>query len=152
MGKILGVSEVDGGGGAKSAVRIQVDPAALASMGLSIDNVRTVLQGQNKDEPKGSIDGDRISFTMNASDQLFTANDYKNLIIGERNGVPIPLSAVGRAIDATEDRLQAGWFNSKQAVVMCVRNQADANISETEHRIKAVRPQLQRCLPTAIHL
>ena len=74
MSQIPGVSEVDVGGGAKSAVRIQVDPAALASMGLSIDNVRTVLQGQNKDEPKGSIDGDRISFTMNASDQLFTAN------------------------------------------------------------------------------
>ena len=136
----------------ESAVRIQVDPAALASMGLSIDNVRTVLQSQNKDEPKGSIDGDRISFTINANDQLFTADHYKNLIIGEKNGVPIPLSAVGRAIDATEDRLQAAWFNSKRAVVLFVRKQADANVIETVDRMKAILPQLQRWLPPAIHL
>jgi multidrug efflux pump len=152
ISQVTGVSEVDVGGGAKTAVRVQVDPAALAEMGLSIDNVRAVLQGENKDEPKGAVDGDRISFTMNANDQLFTADQYKNLIIGEKNGVPIPLSAVGRAIDATEDRLQAGWFNSKRAVVMLVRKQADANVIETVDRIKAILPQLQRWLPPAIHL
>jgi hydrophobe/amphiphile efflux-1 (HAE1) family protein len=152
ISQVPGVSEVDVGGGAKTAVRIQVDPAALASMGMTLDNVRTVLQGQNKDTPKGTIDGDRISFTMSANDQLFTAEQYKNLIIGERNGVPIPLSAVGHAIDATEDRLQAGWFNSRRAVVMFVRKQADANVIETVDRIKAVLPQLQRWLPPAIHL
>ena len=152
ISQVTGVSEVDVGGGAKTAVRVQVDPAALASMGLSLDNVRAVLQGQNKDEPKGAMDGDRISFTMNANDQLFTANQYKNLIIGEKNGVPIPLSAVGRAIDATEDRLQAGWFNSKRAVVILVRKQADANVIETVDHIKAILPQLQRWLPPAIHL
>jgi len=152
ISQVPGVSEVDVGGGARTAVRVQVDPAALASMGLNLDNVRTVLQGQNKDEPKGAIDGDRISFTMNTNDQLFTADQYKNLIIGEKNGVPIPLSAVGRAIDATEDRLQAAWFNSKRAVVMFVRKQADANVIETVDRIKAILPQLQRWLPPAIHL
>ena len=152
ISQVSGVSEVDIGGGAKSAVRIQVDPAALAAMGLSIDNVRAVLQGENKDEPKGEIDGDRISFTMNANDQLFSADQYKNLIIGEKNGVPIPLSAVGRAIDSTEDRLQAGWFNSKRAVVVLVRKQADANVIQTVDRIKAILPQLQRWLPPAIHL
>jgi hydrophobe/amphiphile efflux-1 (HAE1) family protein len=152
ISQVSGVSEVDVGGGAKTAVRVQVDPAALASMGLSIDSVRAVLQGQNKDEPKGAIDGDRISFTMNANDQLFSADQYKNLIIGEKNGVPIPLSAVGRAIDSTEDRLQAGWFNSKRAVVILVRKQADANVIETVDHIKAILPQLQRWLPPAIHL
>ena len=152
ISQVPGVSEVDVGGGAKSAVRIQVDLAALASMGLSIDNVRAVLQGQNKDEPKGAIEGDRISFTMKVNDQLFTADQYQNLIIGEKNGVPIPLSAVGRAIDATEDRLQAAWLNSKRAVVMFIRKQADANVIETVDRIKAILPQLQRWLPPAIHL
>src|SRR6201987_1550749 len=82
ISQVPGVSEVDVGGGAKTAVRVQVDPAALASMGLNLDNVRAVLQGQNKDAPKGSVDGDRISFTVNANDQLFLASDYKNLIIG----------------------------------------------------------------------
>jgi multidrug efflux pump subunit AcrB len=144
ISQVNGVSEVDVGGGAKTAVRIQVDPTALASMGLSIDNVRAVVQGQNKDEPKGAIDGNRISFTVNTNDQLFSAEQYKNLIIGEKNGVPIPLSAVGRAIDGTEDRLQAGWFNSKRAVVLLVRKQADANVIETVDRIKAILPQLQR--------
>jgi multidrug efflux pump subunit AcrB len=152
ISQVSGVSEVDIGGGAKSAVRVQVDPAALAAMGLSIDNVRAVLQGENKDEPKGEIDGDRISFTMNANDQLFSADQYKNLIVGEKNGVPIPLSAVGRAIDSTEDRLQAGWFNSKRAVVVLVRKQADANVIQTVDHIKAILPQLQRWLPPAIHL
>jgi hydrophobe/amphiphile efflux-1 (HAE1) family protein len=152
MSQIPGVSEVDVGGGAKTAVRVQVDPAALASMGLSIDNVRSVLQGQNKDAPKGSVDGDRLSFTVNANDQLFTANDYKNLIIGEKNGTPIPLSAVGHAIDGTEDRLQAAWFNSKRSVVIFVRKQADANVIETVDRIKAILPQLQRWLPPAVHM
>jgi multidrug efflux pump len=152
LSQVPGVSEVDVGGGARTAVRIQVDPAALASMGLSIDNVRAVLQSQNKDSPKGAIDGDHISFTINANDQLFNADQYKNLIIGEKNGVPIPLSAVGRAIDATEDRLQAAWFNSKRAVVLFVRKQADANVIETVDRMKAILPQLERWLPPAIHL
>jgi multidrug efflux pump len=152
LSQVPGVSEVDVGGGARTAVRVQVDPAALASMGLSIDNVRAVLQSQNKDEPKGAIDGDRISFTMNANDQLFSADQYKNLIIGEKNGVPIPLSAVGHAIDGTEDRLQAAWFNSKRAVVLFVRKQADANVIETVDRMKAMLPQLERWLPPAIHL
>jgi multidrug efflux pump len=152
LSQVPGVSEVDVGGGARTAVRIQVDPAALASMGLSIDNVRAVLQSQNKDSPKGAIDGDQISFTINANDQLFNADQYKNLIIGEKNGVPIPLSAVGRAIDATEDRLQAAWFNSKRAVVLFVRKQADANVIETVDRMKAILPQLERWLPPAIRL
>ena len=152
LSQVPGVSEVDVGGGARTAVRIQVDPAALASMGLSIDNVRAVLQSQNKDSPKGAIDGNHISFTINANDQLFNADQYKNLIIGEKNGVPIPLSAVGRAIDATEDRLQAAWFNSKRAVVLFVRKQADANVIETVDRMKAILPQLERWLPPAIHL
>jgi multidrug efflux pump len=152
LSQVPGVSEVDVGGGARTAVRVQVDPAALASMGLSIDNVRAVLQSQNKDEPKGAVDGDRIHFTVNANDQLFNADQYKNLIIGEKNGVPIPLSAVGHAIDGTEDRLQAAWFNSKRAVVLFVRKQADANVIETVDRMKALLPQLERWLPPAIHL
>ena len=152
LSQVPGVSEVDVGGGARTAVRIQVDPAALASMGLSIDNVRAVLQSQNKDSPKGAIDGNQVSFTVNANDQLFNADQYKNLIIGEKNGVPIPLTAVGRAIDATEDRLQAAWFNSKRAVVLFVRKQADANVIETVDRMKAILPQLERWLPPAIHL
>jgi hydrophobe/amphiphile efflux-1 (HAE1) family protein len=152
LSQVPGVSQVGVGGGAKSAVRVQVDPAALAAMGLSIDNVRTVLQGQNKDEPKGSIDGDLVSFTVNTNDQLFNAADYKNLIIGQKNGVPITLSAVGQVLDSTEDRLQAAWFNSKRAVVMFVRKQADANVVETVDRIKEILPQLRRWLPPAIHL
>jgi hydrophobe/amphiphile efflux-1 (HAE1) family protein len=152
LSQVPGVSQVGVGGGAKSAVRVQVDPAALAAMGLSIDNVRTVLQGQNKDEPKGAIDGDIVSFTVNTNDQLFTAADYKNLIIGQRNGVPIPLNTVGRVLDGTEDRLQAGWFNSKRAVILFIRKQADANVVETVDHIKEILPQLRRWLPPAIHL
>ncbi|MBV8969209.1 MAG: efflux RND transporter permease subunit, partial [Verrucomicrobia bacterium] len=152
ISQVPGVSEVDIGGGAKSAVRVQIDPSVLAGLGLSLDSIRTVLQGQNKDVPKGFLDGQNVSFTVNTNDQLTSAADYQKIIIGQRNGIPITLGSVGTVIDSTEDRYQAAWVNSERAVVVFIRKQADANVIETVDRIKAALPQLQRWLPPAIHL
>ncbi|MBV8584817.1 MAG: efflux RND transporter permease subunit, partial [Verrucomicrobia bacterium] len=152
ISQVPGVSEVDIGGGAKSAVRVQIDPSVLAGLGLSLDSIRTVLQGQNKDVPKGFLDGQNVSFTVNTNDQLTSAADYQKIIIGQHNGIPITLGSVGTVIDSTEDRYQAAWVNSERAVVVFIRKQADANVIETVDRIKAALPQLQRWLPPAIHL
>jgi multidrug efflux pump len=152
ISQVPGVSEVDIGGGAKSAVRVQIDPSVLAGLGLSLDSVRAVLQGQNKDAPKGFLDGQNVSFTVNTNDQLTSAADYQKIIIGQHNGIPITLGSVGKVIDSTEDRYQAAWYNSQRAVVIFIRKQSDANVIETVDRIKAALPQLQRWLPPAIHL
>src|SRR6516162_4491860 len=101
ISQVPGVSEVDIGGGAKSAVRVQIDPSVLAGLGLSLDSIRTVLQGQNKDVPKGVLDGQNVSFTVNTNDQLTSAADYQKIIIGQHNGIPITLGSVGTVIDST---------------------------------------------------
>ncbi len=152
ISQVNGVSEVDIGGGAQSAVRVQVNPAILASMGMSMNDVASVLAGENKDEPKGTIGGSGQSYTINTNDQLFSADQYQDLIIGQQNGTPIPLNTVGHAIDATVDRLQAGWYNGKPSVSIIVHKQADANVIQVVDHIKALLPQLRRWLPPAINL
>ncbi|MBV9489059.1 MAG: efflux RND transporter permease subunit [Verrucomicrobia bacterium] len=152
ISQVNGVSEVDLGGGAQSAVRVQVDPAVLASMGMSMNDVATVLAGENQDEPKGEIDGPRLGYTMNTNDQLFNASQYQNIILAQKNGTPVTLGTVGHAIDATVDRLQAGWYNSKPSVSVIIHKQSDANVIEVVDHIKQLLPQLRRWLPPAINL
>jgi hydrophobe/amphiphile efflux-1 (HAE1) family protein len=152
ISRVSGVSEVDIAGASKQAVRVQADPASLASLGLSIDDVRSVLSGENKDEPKGSLQGDRLNYTVNTNDQLFKAADYRNLIIAQKNGAPITLSSVAQIQDASEDRLQAAWLNSTPAVVLLIHKQFDANVLTLVDHIKAILPQLRVWLPPAIHL
>jgi multidrug efflux pump len=150
--QVPGVSEMDIGGGAKSAVRVQVDPASLASMGLSLSDIATMLQSVNRDSPKGSLGDDAIGFTINSNDQLQTAKDYKGLIVTQKNGIPIPLSSVATVIDSNENRLQAGWYNAKRAVLLIIRKQADANVIATVDRMKALLPQMRLWLPPSVHL
>jgi hydrophobe/amphiphile efflux-1 (HAE1) family protein len=152
ISQISGVSEVDILGASKPAVRIQVDPASLANLGMSIDNVRSVLASENKDEPKGTLYADRVNYSVNTNDQLFKAAEYRNLVIAQKNGTPVILSSVAHVVDASEDRLQAAWFNSKRGVVLLVHKQFDANTITVVDHIKATLPQLRVWLPAAIHL
>ena len=152
ISQIPGVSQVDIGGGAKSAVRVQVNPAAVAAMGLSMGQIASTLNSVNRDTPKGSIDGDVTSFTINSNDQLKNADDYQGLIIAQKNGVPITLSSIAKVFDSNENRLQAGWYNSKRAVLLFVRKQADANVISTVDRVKQLLPQMGLWLPPAVHL
>jgi multidrug efflux pump len=152
ISQVPGVSQVDIGGGAKSAIRVQVDPGAVAAMGLSMGEVATFLNSVNRDTPKGNISGDKISFTLNTNDQLRNADDYNGLIVTQKNGVPITLSSIGTVIDSNENRLQAGWYNSKRAVLLFVRKQADANVIQTVDRVKDLLPQMSLWLPPSVHL
>jgi hydrophobe/amphiphile efflux-1 (HAE1) family protein len=152
MSQVEGVSQVFIGGGAKSAVRVQVNPVALASMGLSIEDIRTRLSQTNVLSPKGAFDGEQQRFVITSNDQLTHADQYLPIIVAQHNGAAVPLRDVGTAIDAQENRDQAGLFNNKRAVLLVIFKQPDANVVRTTDQIHAILPQLRTWLPPSVHL
>ncbi|MGH8095487.1 MAG: multidrug efflux RND transporter permease subunit [Chthoniobacterales bacterium] len=147
-----GVSQVLIGGGAKSAVRVQVNPVLLASMGLSMEDIRTMLSQVNVNEPKGVLDGQERRFVVTSNDQLTDASQYLPIIVAQHNGAAVPLRDVGTAIDAQENNQQAGLFNNKRAVLLVIFKQPDANVVRTTDQIHAILPQLKTWLPPGVHL
>jgi HAE1 family hydrophobic/amphiphilic exporter-1 len=152
LSQVEGVSQVFISGAAKDAIRVQVDPAALASADLSLEDVRNMLGQVNVDEPKGSLEGHGLSYTIDSNDQLLRAQDYQRLVIAEKAKGPVRLSAMGRAMEGVENTLQAGWADTNQAVLVIIFKQADANVIETVDRIKKELPHLAQWLPPAIRL
>jgi len=150
LSQVEGVSQVFISGAAKDAIRVQVNPAALASADLSLEDIRTVLGQVNVDEPKGSIEGHGIFYAIDSNDQLLNARDYQTLIVAEKPKGPVRLSAMGRAIESVENTLQAGWSGTNEAVLVIVFKQADANVIDTVQRIKAELPHLTKWLPPAV--
>jgi hydrophobe/amphiphile efflux-1 (HAE1) family protein len=147
---ISGVSQVFIGGEQKRAVRIQIDPGRLAATGLTLEDARATLTNATVNTPKGTIEGERRSFTVYANDQLTKASDYENLVIAYRNGAPIRVRDVGRAIDAADNLKVAGYQNGKPGVQLIIFKQPAANIIETVDAIKAQLPRLQAAIPPAI--
>ncbi len=152
LSQVDGVSQALIGGGAKSAVRVQVDPAALASTGISLESIRSMLGTVNVDGPKGGIDGPKSSYAIASNDQLANFKDYQSLILTQPNGVSIQLSALGNVVEGVENNQQAGWFGSKRAVLVIVFKQSDANVIDTVDRIKAALPQIQSWIPPTIKI
>src|SRR5450432_700080 len=152
ISQIEGVSQVTIGGGAKSAVRVQMNPVALASMGLSLEDIRLTLQQVNVNEPKGAVDGAERRFVVSSNDQLTHASQYLPIIVAQHNGAAVPLRDVGNAIDAQENTQQAGLFNNKRAVLLVIFKQPDANVVRTTDQIRAILPQLRTWLPPGVNL
>ncbi|HEY0369962.1 MAG TPA: multidrug efflux RND transporter permease subunit [Chthoniobacterales bacterium] len=152
IAQVEGVSEVQIGGGAKSAVRVQVDPMALASMGLSLEDLRTTLSQVNINRPKGALDGPNQRFVIATNDQLMKADDYLPIIVSHRAGAAVPLRDIGKAIDAQENTQQAGLFNNKRAVLLIISKQPDANVVRTTDQVHAILPQLRTWLPPGVNL
>ena len=152
LSQVEGVSQVLISGGAKSAVRVQVNPAALASIGASIEDVRTFLSRANVDGAKGSVDGEQASYTIYSNDQLLRADDYKNLVFAQKNGTPILLSSFANVVEGVENTRLGGWHGTKPAVLLIVFKQADANVIETVDRIRAALPQTELWLPPGLKL
>jgi len=152
ISQVPGVSQVDIGGGAKSAVRIQLNPAALASMGLTLDDVRSAVSSSTANLPKGDLAGNGLSYSIASNDQLLKARDYDDLIVAQKKTGTVPLRAIGKAVDSNENVRQAGWFNSDRAVLVMIRKQAGANIIETTDQIRASLPQLRAWLPPSVKL
>lgn len=150
ISQIPGVGLVGIGGQQKPAIRIQVDPEALAARGLSLEEVRSVVAGANVDLPKGTLNSPRVTYTLNTNDQLLKPDQYDALIIAYRNGSPIRIRDIGKAIEGPENDLLAGWYNKDRAIILAVQRVPGANVIATVDRIKALLPELQASLPPAI--
>jgi HAE1 family hydrophobic/amphiphilic exporter-1 len=152
ISQISGVAQVFIGGQQKPAIRIQIDPAKLVAKGLSLEDVRSQIAITTVDSPKGSIDGATRSYTIYANDQLTASKDWNDVIIAYRNGGPLRIRDIGRAVSGPEDNKQAAWANGKRGVFLVIFKQPGANVIETVDKIKAELPRLVAAIPPAIHI
>ncbi|MCD0504177.1 MdtB/MuxB family multidrug efflux RND transporter permease subunit [Bordetella petrii] len=150
LSQVPGVGLVGVAGGQRPAVRIQVNPRALASAGMSLADLRTAVVGANVNQPKGNLDGPERSTTIDANDQLKSPTDYNDLIIAYRNNAPLRLSDVARAVQGAEDVRQAAWAGDKPAILLNVQRQPGANVIDVVDRIQAMMPQLKSALPATL--
>jgi len=152
LSQIGGVGLVSIAGNVRPAVRVQVNPAQIANLGLTMEDVRSALTQANVNAPKGSLNGTVQSFSIGTNDQLSDAEDYRSTIVSYRNGAPVRLSDIAEVIDGVENDQLAAWANSKPAVLLDVRRQPSANIVKTVADIRAQLPGLQALLPADVHL
>ncbi len=152
ISQISGVSQVSIGGEQKRSVRVQVDPARLAAMGLTLEDVRATLTNSTVSSAKGSLDGSRQSFAIYDNDQITKASQYDSTILAYRNGAPVRVSDIGHAIDGPENAKLAGWQNGRRGIQLLVFKQPGANVIDTVARIKQRLPQLQAAIPPSIHV
>jgi multidrug efflux pump len=152
ISQLSGVGLVSISGGQKPAVRIQANPTALSSYGVSLEDVRNALQQTSVNQAKGNFDGPKQSYQIDANDQILTSKDYKPLIVAYRNGAPVLLSDVATVIDGAENIKEAAWMNDVPAVIVNIQRQPGANIIQVVDSIKALLPQLQTTLPSAIQV
>ena len=147
-----GVGQVSISGGNRPAVRVQLNPRALAAYGLNIDDVRTTLNNQNVNTPKGFFDGPEQSHTINANDQLLSADQYAQVIVAYRNGNPVHLTDVATILRGPENVKLAAWSNETPAIILSIRRQPGANVIDVADGIKQLLPQLKGSLLGSVNL
>jgi multidrug efflux pump len=150
ISQLPGVGLVSISGGQKPAVRIQANPTALASYGMSLEDLRTSLAAANVNQAKGVLDGPRQSFTIGANDQLNSSAQYSGLVVAYKNGAPVRLSDVASAVDSAENVKQAAWMNTTPAVIVNIQRQPGSNIISVADRVKVLLTQLQSSLPSSV--
>ncbi len=152
LSQVYGVGLVSIQGNQKPAIRVRVNPSALANLELSLEDVRTAILNSNLNAPKGSFDGKRQSYAISTNDQIVTAEGFKSLIIAYKNGSPVRISDVGEVVDGVENNRQGAWVNGKTAVLIDVQRQPGANIIETANRIKELLPLIKATLPPSVRI
>ena len=152
LAQVNGVGEVTVGGSSLPAVRVSLNPGALANRGVSLDQVRQTLSSANALRPKGLLENDEYHWQILASDQLSRAEQYRPLIVAWVNGAAVRLSDVATVEDSVEDLFQTGFYNDGKAILLILRRQADANIIETVDAVRAQLPQLAAFLPGDVDL
>ncbi|MDP9044392.1 MAG: efflux RND transporter permease subunit [Pseudomonadota bacterium] len=164
ISQIAGVGLVNLGGQQKPAVRIQVDPNKLAALGLSLEDVRTIVAGATVNQPKGTIDGRDQSFTVYTNDQLLKAAPWNDVILAYKGGAPIRVRDVGVAVDAAENSKIAGWayagagapagssLQNGRGIILAITKQPGANVIETVDRIRAALPRLKASIPPTVEV
>ncbi len=150
LSQVPGVGLVAIAGGRRPAVRIQVNPGALAGVNLSMEDLRTTINAANVNQAKGSFDGAARASTIDANDQLKSAAEYAGLIVTYKNGSPVRLNDVANIVDDAENTRLAAWANTMPGVILNIRRQPGANVIDTVDRIKALLPQLQATLPASV--
>jgi len=149
LSQVEGVAQVGVAGSEQPAVRVSVDPTRLASMDLSLEDVRTAIANSNAVGPLGSFDGSR-AVTIGITDQLRTADEYDPLVVRTVNGTVIRLSNIARITNGVRNNLSAGWFNRQPSVLLFITKQGDANVIDVADRVKALLPQLREWIPASI--
>ena len=152
LSQVQGVGLVSIAGNVRPAVRIQVNPAQLSNMGLTMESLRSALTQTNVSAPKGSLNGKTQSYSIGTNDQLVDAAEYKDTIISYKDGAPVRLRDVAQVVDGVENDQLAAWADGKPAVLLEIRRQPGANIVQTVEQIRAVLPQLRAVLPADVHL
>ena len=152
ISQVSGVGLVTLGGAQRPAVRIQVDPEALAGAGFTLEDVRTVLAAANINAPKGTLDTPRQEYTLQTDDQLMDAKAFAPLVLAYKNGSPLRLRDVAKTLDGVENAQLAGWANAERAIILNVQRQPGANVIQVADRVKALLPQLEASLPQGIHV
>jgi multidrug efflux pump len=152
IAQLPGVGLVSISGGQKPAVRVQVNPTALSSYGINLEDVRTALQSTSLNSALGNFDGPHQDYQINANDQLFTSQEFSNVVVAYHNGSPVRLSDVAHVVDDVENVRQAAWMNETPAVIVNIQRQPGANIIQVVDRVKALLPLLQSSLPSAVHV
>ncbi|HVV97071.1 MAG TPA: efflux RND transporter permease subunit [Rhodanobacteraceae bacterium] len=152
ISQIAGVGLVSIAGNVRPAVRVQVNPAQLANLGLTMEDVRSALTQANVNAPKGSLNGAVQSFSIGTNDQLADAEEYRSTIISYKNNAPVRLSDVAKVVDGVENDQLAAWANGKPAVLLDIRRQPSANIVQTVEEVRKALPDLKAVLPADVHL
>ncbi|WVK04548.1 efflux RND transporter permease subunit [Xanthomonas campestris pv. olitorii] len=152
LSQVPGVGLVSIAGNVRPAVRIQVNPAQLSNMGLTMESLRSALTQTNVSAPKGSLNGKTQSYSIGTNDQLTDAAQYRETIISFNNGRPVRLADVAKVVDGVENDQLAAWADGKPAVLLEIRRQPGANIVQTVEQIRSILPQLQGVLPADVRL
>ncbi|MGA1859291.1 efflux RND transporter permease subunit [Azospirillum sp. 11R-A] len=152
LSQIEGVAQVSINGAEKTAVRVRVNAAAAANMGVSLESIRTVISQANANGAKGSFDGTHESWSIGASDQLFGADAYRKLIVTEKSGATIRLGDLADVIEAPENSRTAAWQDGHRAILINIQKQPGSNVVETVDRIRAELPTLRGWMPPGVSL
>ncbi|HWF65360.1 MAG TPA: multidrug efflux RND transporter permease subunit [Rhizomicrobium sp.] len=150
ISQLAGVGLVSISGAQRPAVRVQANLQQLASYGLNIDDLRTTINNNNSNAPKGSFDGASQSYTINANDQLQSAADYANMVVAYKNGSPVHLSDVATVVQGAENDKLSSWANMTPAVLLNVQRQPGANVIQVVDSIKQILPQIEAGLPASV--
>lgn len=152
ISQVSGVGMVSIAGGQKPAFRVQVNPVALANNGLSLNDVRNAIASANINQPSGSLNGPRRSTTIHSNSQLFTPEEYEDIILSYVDGAPLRLGQVARVIMDAEDVRQAAWFNDKQAILLNIQRQPNANVISVVDDVLAKLPSLRESMPQSVYI
>jgi multidrug efflux pump len=152
ISQVEGVADVTVSGAEQPAIRVSVDPAAIASAGISFEQVRNAIVGANSVGPLGVFDGAQRAETLATNDQLRTVEDYQPLVIKTVNGAVVRLTDIAKIRQSTRNNRSAAWFNQQPAVLLIITKQGDANVIDTVDRIKNMLPELKRWIPAGIDI